>query len=94
MPYTKGVDLTIPRLQEFAPQYGSRSEDPELKLLNEWEEFQFENNSTEDLSEGEEQRQEFSEEKLKDIRSKLSQIDDEISQTIETQIGFALRKLD
>lgn len=41
-------------------------------LKSEWEDFHFDNNSTEDLSDEDEFKQDFSEEKLLDIRNKLN----------------------
>ncbi|CAD8068525.1 unnamed protein product [Paramecium primaurelia] len=90
VPYTKGLDFTNPP-SNTADQMESNEEQQEIVRINQWEDFQFDNNSTDEVSDEEEPQ--FSEEKMSDIITKLNQIDDEINKTIETKIVTALDKL-
>ncbi|CAD8170494.1 unnamed protein product [Paramecium pentaurelia] len=94
VPYTKGLDFTnLPtNIIEQDEQIEQQLENND-KIFNnnEWQDFQFENRSTDEVSDEEEPQ--FSEEKMKDIITKLNQIDEEINQTIETKIVTALDKL-
>ncbi|CAD8098411.1 unnamed protein product [Paramecium sonneborni] len=90
VPYTKGLDFTNPPSNQN-DQIDNNEEQQEIATINQWDDFQFENNSTDEVSDEEEPQ--FSEEKMIDIISKLNQIDDEINETIETKIIKALDKL-
>ncbi|CAK85951.1 unnamed protein product (macronuclear) [Paramecium tetraurelia] len=90
VPYTKGLDFTNPP-SNTTDQIEQNEEQQEIARINEWEDFQFGSNSTDEVSDEEEPQ--FSEEKMVDILSRLNQIDDEINKTIETKIVTALDKL-
>ncbi|CAD8165951.1 unnamed protein product [Paramecium octaurelia] len=90
VPYTKGLDFTNPP-SNTSEQMEWNEEQQEIARINQWEDFQFENDSTDEVSDEEEPQ--FSEQKMIDIISKLNQIDDEINKTIETKIVTALDKL-
>ncbi|CAD8099017.1 unnamed protein product [Paramecium sonneborni] len=90
VPYTKGLDFTNPP-SSTNDQVDTNCEQEEITKINEWEDYQFENDSTEEVYDEEETQ--FSEEKMIDIKSKLNQIDEEINKTIETKIDKALDRL-
>ncbi|CAK74359.1 unnamed protein product (macronuclear) [Paramecium tetraurelia] len=90
VPYTKGLDFTNPP-SNTGEQMEWNEEQQEIARINQWEDFQFDNDSTDEVSDEEEPQ--FSEEKMIDIITKLNQIDDEINKTIETKIVTALDKL-
>ncbi|CAD8174650.1 unnamed protein product [Paramecium octaurelia] len=91
VPYTKGLDFTNPPSNNIEQSEQIEQQLENQDKNNEWQDFQFENRSTDEVSDEEEPQ--FSEEKMKDIITKLNQIDEEINQTIETKIVTALDKL-
>ncbi|CAD8183281.1 unnamed protein product [Paramecium pentaurelia] len=90
VPYTKGLDFTNSP-SNTADLIEPNEEQQEITRINEWQDFQFDNNSTDEVSD--EEQPQFSEEKMIDILTRLNQIDEEINKTIETKIVTALDKL-